>query len=126
MKDIPGPEDLDEIRDGLIDRKRRLAERIERFSEESALDNPMELGQISSLPTHQADLGTDAMEQEKTLGMAERSAEEIKEIDEALERIKTGTYGICELCGQRIGAERLRVLPSAPYCRGCQASQEAA
>lgn len=45
-------------------------------------------------------------------------------IDEALDKIKDGTYGICEDCGEKIRAERLKVMPFAIYCRDCQEKRE--
>ena len=41
-------------------------------------------------------------------------------IDAAIGKIQEGTYGICEDCGGRISAERLKVLPFSIYCRDCQ------
>src|SRR3954464_1852343 len=119
-------QELEEIQTALIERKRLLAGRVERLSEDSVQGNPLEQGETSSLPTHQADLGTETFEQDKTIGMAERTAAEIQAIDDALERIESGTYGICEQCRKRILPERLRALPSAVRCTRCQAEQEAA
>ena len=45
-------------------------------------------------------------------------------IDEALGKIKDGTYGICEDCGEKIRPERLKVMPFAIYCRDCQEKRE--
>jgi DnaK suppressor protein len=45
-------------------------------------------------------------------------------IDEALRKIKEGTYGICEECGEEINTDRLRILPFAVYCRDCQEARE--
>jgi DnaK suppressor protein len=118
--------ELQDIQAALIDRKRLLSGRVERLSEDSVLGNPKEQGETSSLPTHQADLGTETFEQDKTIGMAERTAAEIQAIDDALERIEAGTYGICEKCRARILPERLQALPSAARCTRCQAEQEAA
>jgi DnaK suppressor protein len=47
---------------------------------------------------------------------------ELKNIDLALEKIKKGTYGICENCHQEIDVERLRIHPSARYCLSCKKS----
>src|SRR5512136_3260908 len=44
----------------------------------------------------------------------------LKEVDEALDRIETGTYGICEECGEPIGLKRLEVKPVAKYCVPCK------
>src|SRR5579862_8024764 len=120
------PEELDHARTELRERRRRLWDRIERLSAESAQDNPRDLGEISSLPTHLADLGTEAFEQERDFGLAERSSVEIRQIDRAIERLDEGTYGICEQCAERISEERLRALPSADLCARCQAEEEAA
>jgi len=120
------PEEMDRARAVLVDRRRRLSERVERLTAESAQDNPRDLGETSSLPTHPADLGTEAFEQETDFGLAERCSAEIREIDRALARLDEGDYGICEHCGQRISEDRLRALPSAALCARCQAEQEAA
>lgn len=45
-------------------------------------------------------------------------------IDEALMKLKEGTYGVCEECSGEITAERLRVMPFAVYCRDCQEKRE--
>jgi RNA polymerase-binding transcription factor DksA len=119
-------QEVEEIRTALIDRKRLLADRVERLNEDSALGNPRDQGETTSLPTHLADLGTETFEQEKAIEMAERTAAEIQAIDDALERIEAGTYGVCEQCRKKILPERLKALPSASRCTRCQAEQEAA
>jgi RNA polymerase-binding transcription factor DksA len=45
---------------------------------------------------------------------------ELGEIEKALAKIKKGTYGICERCGQKIDLARLEVKPSAIYCLRCE------
>ena len=45
---------------------------------------------------------------------------ELQEIDEALEKIQTGSYGICEMCEEPIGVQRLKVKPFAKYCITCR------
>jgi DnaK suppressor protein len=46
------------------------------------------------------------------------------DIDEALRKISEGSYGICEECGEEIGAKRLSVLPAATLCVSCQGNKE--
>ena len=48
----------------------------------------------------------------------------LKEVDEALDRIKTSTYGICDECGEPIGLKRLEVKPVAKYCVPCKEKME--
>src|SRR5262245_3840078 len=47
--------------------------------------------------------------------------QELRMIEAALDRIARGTYGICVVCGDEIGEERLNVLPHTPRCRTCAA-----
>ena len=44
---------------------------------------------------------------------------EIKRIDAALARIKAGTYGSCQKCGEQISEARLALLPDTPFCKTC-------
>lgn len=46
--------------------------------------------------------------------------ETLVKIDEALRKLKEGTYGICETCGEAISEKRLKVMPFAIHCRDCQ------
>jgi RNA polymerase-binding transcription factor DksA len=114
------------IEAGLIERKRRLAETMGKLSGEAVQHGPRDLGEISSLPQHLADLGTETFEQDRDLELAERASAEITEIDLALERLKAGTYGICESCEGPIPPERLDALPHASLCAACKSKQEAA
>lgn len=118
--------EIEELRGNLIERKRRLAATMGRLSGDAGGGNPRELGEISALPSHLADLGTETFEQDKDLGLAERASAEIREIDLALERLKGGDYGVCEICEKPIPLERLRALPFATLCAICKAKQEAA
>ena len=73
-------------------------------------------GDLSNMPTHPADIGTDNFEHEFSLGLLESERQMLTEIDEALTRINAGTYGICLGTGTPIGAARLRARPWAKYC----------
>ena len=73
-------------------------------------------GDLSSMPIHMADLGTDNYEQEFALGLMDSERRLLKEIDDALERIELGIYGICEGTGKPIRKARLEAQPWARYC----------
>ena len=66
--------------------------------------------------THPADIGTDSYEQEFTLELLESERALLGEINEALERVDNGTYGICLGTGTPISKARLRAKPWAKYC----------
>lgn len=70
----------------------------------------------SSSPMHMADVGTDNFEQEFTLGLIESERQLLREIQESLNRIDQGTYGVCVATGKPIGKARLEAKPWAIYC----------
>ena len=59
-----------------------------------------------------------------TVKLKERTKDEIKEIDLALSKIESGTYGICELCERTIPLKRLKALPAARLCHKCAKEYE--
>jgi DnaK suppressor protein len=75
-----------------------------------------QISDLSRLPIHMADLGTDNYEVENALGLMDSERKLIVEIDDALDRIENGTYGICEGTGQPIPKERLEAIPWTRYC----------
>lgn len=74
-----------------------------------------ESGSLSNLPQHIAEQGSEAYEQSLSLDLAAADRKLIKEIDDAIRRIDDGIYGVCELTGKPIKAERLEELPWARY-----------
>ncbi len=73
-------------------------------------------GDLSNMPIHMADLGSDNFEQEFTLGLIENEHALLRDIDEALQRIEDRTYGICLATGKPISKARLKARPWAKYC----------
>jgi RNA polymerase-binding transcription factor DksA len=76
-------------------------------------------GDLSAMPLHMADIGTDNFEREQTLSFIQSDSMTLILIDEAMARIKAGTYGICENCGCAIPKVRLNVLPFTDSCVRC-------
>jgi DnaK suppressor protein len=66
------------------------------------------------------DLATDEISRELDAKISMRQRQQIKEIEDALERIKYGDYGECEECGEPIPEQRLRLFPAARNCVRCQ------
>jgi RNA polymerase-binding protein DksA len=81
-------------------------------------------GDHSAYAYHMADLGTDAMEREKTFLLASKSGRLLYHIDEALRRIHDKTYGNCHQCGQQIAKTRLEAVPHARLCIACKELEE--
>lgn len=68
--------------------------------------------------------GGDAYAQEFSLELLERDESTVLEVMDALERLKTDTFGRCESCDKWIRKERLRAMPYARNCIDCQREQE--
>lgn len=67
-----------------------------------------------------ADAAQSTSERAKVFSIVDGLHERLEELRAALGRIDKGTYGICERCGQEIGAERLEAIPSARLCITCK------
>jgi RNA polymerase-binding transcription factor DksA len=81
-------------------------------------------GDLSSMPIHMADIGSDAFEQEFTLSLMASEEGTLEQIEHALERIRARTYGVCEGCGGVIAKKRLEAIPFASLCIRCAEKQE--
>ena len=99
-------------------------EAIENTSRNDARDTASEDRSTYSL--HMADHGTDAMEREKSLLLAQRGGDYIDYLNEALQRIEDGTFGICRTCKGPIGRGRLEAVPTATQCISCKSKREEA
>src|SRR5437870_13847094 len=76
-------------------------------------------GNLSNMPIHMADLGTDNFEQEFTLSLLQNEEQLLVEIAAALERMNQGAFGKCEECQEAIPRPRLQAVPYARYCVEC-------
>ena len=81
-------------------------------------------GDLSSMPIHMADLGSDNFEQEFTLSLMQNEEDTLGAIETALERIEEGSYGTCEECEGVISKLRLEAIPYASMCIRCAEAQE--
>jgi RNA polymerase-binding protein DksA len=81
-------------------------------------------GDLSSYSFHMADQGTDTMEREMAFSLASREGRYLHHLNEALDRIDNGTYGICRTCGKGIAKTRLEAVPNATQCIACKNAEE--
>lgn len=72
-------------------------------------------GELSSMPVHMADIGSDSFEQEFGLDLLAEEKKILAEIQQALKRIDEGEYGICEGLGNPIEKRRLEAIPWTRY-----------
>jgi DnaK suppressor protein len=64
---------------------------------------------------------TESFELEKRLALEKRTRASIAEVEHALDKFNKGTYGLCDICGQPIPADRLEAVPHANLCLSCKA-----
>lgn len=76
-------------------------------------------GELSNLPSHMADKGSDTFEQDNNLRLMDNEELSLEQIEDALERIEAGTYGTCSECEGRIPKMRLNIVPYTPHCIKC-------
>jgi len=81
-------------------------------------------GDLSLMPIHMADVGTDNYEQEFTLSLMQNEEGVLDLVESALERIEDGDFGSCVDCGGKIPKTRLSALPYTPYCVKCAGKVE--
>ncbi len=81
-------------------------------------------GENSAYSFHMADVGTDNMEREKAFFFATQEGRFLYHIEQAIERIEKGTYGLCHECAKPIGKERLEAVPHARLCITCKSNEE--
>ena len=101
----------------LLEKRREILRNVNEFEDEALKKSRLDAaGDLSSMPIHMADIGTDNYEQEFALGLMDNERKLLKKIDDALGRIEHRTYGICEGTGKPIAKARLEAQPWAKYC----------
>lgn len=109
----------------LLEKRSELMDQIGIIRENSFKDTMKDSsGDNSAYSYHMADQGTDAQEREKAFMFAYREGRLIYHIDEALERIEKGRFGLCFDCGKPISKERLEAVPHARLCIECKSKEE--
>ncbi|MBM3861041.1 MAG: TraR/DksA family transcriptional regulator [Verrucomicrobia bacterium] len=107
-----------ELRDHLIDGVNFLAsDNLKRSNRDAS-------GELSGYSLHMADAGTDNFDREFALSLVSNEQDALYEIEEALKRLESGTYGVCEMCEIIIRKERLEAVPFARRCVHCQSLSE--
>ncbi len=101
------------IKDMLLKTREELVRGIARRSKATAVSGVSDIGDI-----------LDSVSEERTreldMILTDREKQKLKQIDDALDRIEEGSYGLCEECGIKIPRARLKVVPFAKYCVECK------
>jgi len=109
--------DIERFKQMLLGKRREILVNVNEIEDEALKKSRLDAsGDLSSMPIHMADIGTDNYEQEFALGLVDSERKLLKEIDDALGRIEQGVYGTCEGTGKPIAKPRLEAQPWARYC----------
>lgn len=111
-------------KDRLLALRARLRGDVSQMADAALKKNQMDGGELSSMPIHMADIGSDNYEQEFTLSLMQNEEGTLGLIEDALVRIENGRYGICEECDVKIPKTRLNAIPYTPICVKCAARLE--
>ena len=114
------PLDLVFFKNLILEKIKQTNENVENIEKNSRNEGNDTSEDRSTYSLHMADHGTDAMEREKSLLLAQRGGDYLDYLNEALERIDAGSFGVCRLCGGMIGRARLEAVPTATQCIECK------
>lgn len=105
---------LIELRDEIVNKiSQEMGTKVDEDPRMSTLST-MDIGDLSQL-----DLNEDI-----DYTLLNMQIERLREVENALDRLEEGTYGVCEDCGASINLERLKVLPFTTCCVQCQEKRE--
>ena len=108
---------LEAARENLLAMKQKLLGEID-----SELRAEREGNKDEGMDTY--DLASEERDREINFILSDRERVKLLQIDDALQRLDDGNYGVCESCGLEIGEERLTAMPFSRLCRDCQQDQE--
>lgn len=109
--------DMKYFKELLLEKRREILANVTEFEDEALKRSRLDAaGDLSCMPIHMADIGTDNYEQEFALGLMDSERKLLKKIDDALGRIEKKTYGTCEGTGKPISKARLEARPWARHC----------
>ncbi|NLK00657.1 MAG: transcriptional regulator [Clostridia bacterium] len=112
-------------RRNLLDKKKELKNYIE-STEDSGLSMSLgeSISELSTYDNHPADIGDELYERSKDLSLRDNAVITVNKIDEALEAMEEGKYGLCKMCGKDIDEDRLSLLPESLMCVECSREKE--
>jgi RNA polymerase-binding protein DksA len=108
--------ELDYFKKKLTTEKQRVLEEMGELQSSNLKQSIADqTGEISRYSYHLGDTASLFYDREFSMGLSERQQKYLEQIDEALQRIEEGTYGICKVTGELIPIERLEEVPVAKY-----------
>lgn len=112
--------------ENLLNEKKETLLQEQSYLEDNALrlNSKEGAGDLSSHAYHLADHATETQDREQAFHLASREGKFLFYIEEALTRVRNGTFGICTKCQTLIPRARLEAVPTAKMCINCKSQQE--
>jgi RNA polymerase-binding protein DksA len=125
MASVLKNDELETFRRLLQGLRSRLRGDLDQMTDEALRRSQNETsGNLSNVPLHMADVGTENYDQEFTLELIENEQETLEQVHQALGRIEAGTFGRCQECNEPIAKSRLQALPYTRHCIQCARALE--
>lgn len=113
--------DLEYFEKILKDKRAQLVEELGYIEQSNLFQNQKDQGgELSGYTNHLADAASDYTSLETNFDLAEREGRYLVYLEEALERVRKETYGVCKVCEQLIPRARLEAVPTATKCVNCK------
>jgi DnaK suppressor protein len=107
---------LEHFKEKLYEERKRVLEEMDELQQTNLKQSISDAsGENSRYSYHLGDVASLSYGREFSMGLAERQQKYLEQVDEALQRIEDGTYGICKVTGETIAIERLEEVPVAKY-----------
>jgi len=120
MANVMKSEELDAFRRTLETLRSRLRGDLDQMTDEALRRNLVNgSGNLSNVPLHMADVGTENYDQEFTLELIENEQGTLEMVNEALARLDKGKFGLCVECSEAIPKPRLQAIPYTRHCIRC-------
>jgi RNA polymerase-binding protein DksA len=120
MANLMKTEELEAFRHTLETLRSRLRGDLDQMTDEALRRNITNgSGNLSNVPLHMADVGTENYDQEFTLELIENEQETLDLVNEALARLDKGKFGLCVECAEPIAKPRLQAIPYTRHCIRC-------
>jgi len=117
--------ELAQFRKMLLELRRKLANSVDHLQNDALKSAGEAADELSDVPAeHMAERASDSFFRDLMIRILQNSDAELCDVNLALQKIDGGTYGLCENCSGKISKKRLKALPFARLCIGCQQEAE--
>ena len=118
------PVRIDEFMRLLTEERKRLRDELSEMEEHQVKNEEKPVADVAGYDDDLVDVATETFEREKELALESSVQGMLEMVEGALQKIREGTYGICEGCGNPIDGNRLRAIPYARLCIRCKEKEE--